>query len=183
MYFQLTFPTCVSLSLRMDPYSCPLIYQYIDSVIRNGIIKSAVSVYTVPHYNVPWWRHQMETFSALLAICVGTSPVPGEFPTQGQWRGALIFYLICVWINDWVNNREAGDLRSYCAHYDVTVMLCNIIWYTETTTEHPVGERLAFYFVSLWFGTSRFTDFPQDFFTSTGAIIREVNVNIMGKVP
>ena len=32
------------------------------------------------HY--PWWRHQMETFSALLAICAGNSPVPGEFPAQ-----------------------------------------------------------------------------------------------------
>ena len=41
---------------------------------------------------------------------------------KGQWRGALIFSLICVWINGWVNNREAGDLRRYCAHYDVTVM-------------------------------------------------------------
>ena len=30
----------------------------------------------------PWWRHQMETFSALLAICAGNSPVIGEFPTQ-----------------------------------------------------------------------------------------------------
>ena len=29
-----------------------------------------------------WWRHQMETFSALLAICAGNSPVPGEFPIQ-----------------------------------------------------------------------------------------------------
>ena len=29
-----------------------------------------------------WWRHQMETFSALLAICAENSPVPGEFPTQ-----------------------------------------------------------------------------------------------------
>ena len=29
-----------------------------------------------------WWRHQMETFSALLAFCVGNSPVPGEFPAQ-----------------------------------------------------------------------------------------------------
>ena len=29
-----------------------------------------------------WWRHQMETFSALLDICAGNSPVPGEFPTQ-----------------------------------------------------------------------------------------------------
>ena len=30
----------------------------------------------------PWWRHQMETFSALLAICAGNSPVTGEFPAQ-----------------------------------------------------------------------------------------------------
>ena len=29
-----------------------------------------------------WWRHEMETFSALLAICAGNSPVPGEFPAQ-----------------------------------------------------------------------------------------------------
>ena len=29
-----------------------------------------------------WWRHQMETFSALLALCAENSPVPGEFPTQ-----------------------------------------------------------------------------------------------------
>ena len=69
------------------------------------------------------WRHQMETFSALVAICAGNSPVPGEFPNKGQWRGALMFTLICVWINGWVNNREAGDLRRYRAHYDVTVML------------------------------------------------------------
>ena len=29
-----------------------------------------------------WWRHKIETFSALLAICAGNSPVPREFPTQ-----------------------------------------------------------------------------------------------------
>ena len=29
-----------------------------------------------------WWRHQMEIFSALLALYAGNSPVPGEFPTQ-----------------------------------------------------------------------------------------------------
>ena len=69
----------------------------------------------------PWWRHQMETSSALLAICAGPrSPV--NSPHKGQWRGALMFSLICVWINGWVNNRETGDLRRYRAHYDVTVM-------------------------------------------------------------
>ena len=41
---------------------------------------------------------------------------------RGQWRGTLMFTLICVWINGCVNNREAGDLRRYCAHYGVTVM-------------------------------------------------------------
>ena len=34
------------------------------------------------HFQWTWWRHQMETFSALLAICAGNSPVPGEFPAQ-----------------------------------------------------------------------------------------------------
>ena len=33
-------------------------------------------------YNKPWWRHEMETFSALLAICAGNSTVAGEFPAQ-----------------------------------------------------------------------------------------------------
>ena len=41
---------------------------------------------------------------------------------KGQWCGALMFSLICVWINDWVYNRVAGHLRRYRAHYDVIVM-------------------------------------------------------------
>ena len=32
--------------------------------------------------NKTWWRHEMETFSALLAICAGNSPVTGEFHAQ-----------------------------------------------------------------------------------------------------
>ena len=34
------------------------------------------------HSNLSWWRHQMETFSALLVLCAGNSPVTGEFPSQ-----------------------------------------------------------------------------------------------------
>ena len=41
---------------------------------------------------------------------------------KGQWRGALMFSLICAWTNGWVNNRGAGDLRHNCAHYDVIVI-------------------------------------------------------------
>ena len=32
------------------------------------------------------------------------------------------FSLICAWINDLVNNGEAGELRCHVAHYDVIVM-------------------------------------------------------------
>ena len=65
----------------------------------------------------------MEPFSALLALCAGNSPVPVNSPHKGQWRGALMFSLICAWINYWVNNREAADLRRRRGHYDVNVML------------------------------------------------------------
>ena len=41
---------------------------------------------------------------------------------KGQWRGALMFSIICAWTNGWVNNLEAGDSRHHRAHYDVTVM-------------------------------------------------------------
>ena len=68
----------------------------------------------------------METFSALLAICAGNSTVTGEFPAQGQWRGAMMFSLICALTNGSVNNHEANELRRHRAHYDVIVMYnCN----------------------------------------------------------
>ena len=59
-------------------------------------------------------------FSALLAICAGNSPVNGEFPAQRPVTRS--FDVFCVWINGWVNNREAGDLRRYRVHCDVIVM-------------------------------------------------------------
>ena len=66
---------------------------------------------------LPWWRHQMEKFSMQR---IHRSPV--KSPPKGQWRGALLFSLICTWINGWVSNREAGDFRHHRAHYDVIVM-------------------------------------------------------------
>ena len=47
---------------------------------------------------------------------------PVNSPHKGQWRGALMFSLICARINGSVNNGEAGDWRRNHAHYDVTVM-------------------------------------------------------------
>ena len=65
----------------------------------------------------------METFSALLAICAGNSPVTGEFPAQRSAKRSFDVSLICAWINGWMNNGKAGDLRRHRDHYGATVML------------------------------------------------------------
>ena len=53
---------------------------------------------------------------------------PVNSPHTGQWRGALMFSVICARINGWVNNGEAGDLRRHRVHYDVTVMFIPEKW-------------------------------------------------------
>ena len=71
-----------------------------------------------PHDDVIKWKHFPRYWPFVREI--HRSPV--NFPHKGQWRGALMFTLICARMNGWVNNREAGDLRRYLAHYDVIVM-------------------------------------------------------------
>ena len=47
--------------------------------------------------NLSWWRHQMETFSALLAICAGNSPASAEFPAQRPvTRSFDVFFDLCL---------------------------------------------------------------------------------------
>ena len=64
----------------------------------SSIIKETLKN-VMSRFVVSWWHHQIETFSAFLAICAGNSPA----------------------CDRWVKN-EAGDLRRYRAHYDVTVI-------------------------------------------------------------
>ena len=64
----------------------------------------------------------MENFPHNWPFVRGIHRSPVNSPHKGQWRGALMFSLIGAWINDWVNNREAGDLRRNRVHYDVIVM-------------------------------------------------------------
>ena len=77
----------------------------------------------------------------------GFNRSPVNSTHKGQWHGVFVFSLICVWINGWVNNREAGDLRRYRAHYDFTVMtllmasslvITMYAWFAEIT--HPFVE-------------------------------------------
>ena len=71
------------------------------------------------HHDVIKWKH----FPRYRPFVRGIQRTLVNSPHKGQWRGALMFSLICVCINGWVNNRGAGDLRRYRAHYDVTVMI------------------------------------------------------------
>ena len=72
----------------------------------------------VLHDDVIKWKHFPRYWPFVREI----HRSPMNSPHKGQWRGALMFSLICVWIITWVNNREAGDSRRYHAYYDVTVM-------------------------------------------------------------
>ena len=55
-----------------------------------------------------------------------------------------MFSLICVWKkNGWVNDREAGDLRRYLAHYDVTVMVAIYIKSYFVYKQHELHREMV----------------------------------------
>ena len=131
---KILFTKCQSRGLRLDVlilwHICPRWHNWYPHICPVDIghcghnsQQYRATIYMKSGRLHSWWRHQMVTFSALLALCAGNSPV--NSPHKGQWCGALMFPLICDWINGWVNNREAGYLRRHRAHYYVTVMWYN----------------------------------------------------------
>ena len=105
---------------RVDVTACVFVFLLnsvtpCDACLYQWIGSSLVQV------NVMMMSSNGNIFRATGPLC-GNSPVPVNSLDTGQWRGALMFSLICVWINGWVNNREAGDLRRHRGHYDVNVM-------------------------------------------------------------
>ena len=79
-----------------------------------------------PHFgsslHQTWWRHQMKTFSALLALCVENSPVPGEFSTQRPVTRSFDVFFYLHLNKPLSKQSKAGDLRRHWAHCDVSVM-------------------------------------------------------------
>ena len=77
------------------------------------------------HDEVISWEHFLRYWSFVREI--HRSPV--NSPHEIQWHGALMFSLICAWINGWVNNRESGDFRRQRSYYDVIVMqhICRLM--------------------------------------------------------
>ena len=83
------------------------------------------------HDDVIKWRN----FPLYWLFVRGIHRSPVISPHKGQCRGALMFSLIYASIIGWVNNREAGDVRHHCAHYDVVVM--------ENINTHQIKYELS----------------------------------------
>ena len=83
------------------------------------------------HDDVIKWKHCPSNWPFVRGI--NRSSV--NSPHKSQWRGALMFTLICAGINGWVNIRKAGDLRRYHDHYDVIVMVVLLVHH------HPCNIR------------------------------------------
>ena len=93
------------------------------------------------HDDVLNWKH----FPRYWPFVRGIYQSPVNSPQKGQWCRALVFSLICIWINSSVNNREAGDLRRYRARYDVIVMETSVPSVTSLVVKcpTPVGTVLS----------------------------------------
>ena len=108
---------------------CPTDPEYKPSHTRcRHYVTCAFINYMEWHDDVIKWKH----FPRYWPFVRGIHRSPVNSPHKGQWRGALMFSLVCVWINGWENNREAGDLIRQRSHYDVTVMVSrptkNPVW-------------------------------------------------------
>ena len=98
-----------------------------------------------------WWRHQMETFSALLAICVGNSLVTGEFPTQWPVTWSFdVFLDLCL--NKRLSKQSGGwwfEMPS-CSLW----RHCNVLTYWTHAGHNKVGDilqALSNAFTSIYF--------------------------------
>ena len=87
-------------------------------LLRWTIINSNMNKIIFIHNDVIKWKH----FPRYWPFVGGIHRSPVNSPHKGQWRGALMYFFICAWINGWVNNGEAADLRRHRTHYDATIM-------------------------------------------------------------
>ena len=78
---------------------------------------NSIQNHRLKHYGVIKWKH----FPHYWPFMRGIHRSPVKSPHKDQWRGTLMFSLICAWINDWLNNQNASYLRRHRTHYNITV--------------------------------------------------------------
>ena len=111
----------VGVFLHMDKQQILCSYVPVHVLSKPTVIpylSNGSNIISIDHDDVIKWEH----FPRYWPFVRGIHRSPVNSPHKGQWLGALMFSLICAWINVSVNNREAGELRRYRASYDVTVM-------------------------------------------------------------
>ena len=144
----MAFPASVLLQLSRQPQNEA--QNWILGIVANGLFSAVhrktllwlfhrgrnkmtdmfsrhLQIHSLIHDDVIKWKH----FPRNWPFVQGIHRSSVNSPHKGQWREALMLSLICVWINDWVNNREAGDLGRYRAHYDVFVMYKSLYFQTN----------------------------------------------------
>ena len=89
-----------------------------------------------------WWRHQMETFSVLLALCKGNSPASSEFPSQRPVMQSFgVFFDMCLnkrlskqswgwWFETpslslWCHCNDHGSIKLSCNHPHIQMLSIN----------------------------------------------------------
>ena len=125
--------TCYFLwKMKSNTFMCNQIIGKWNTFLYTYIRYTLYAQSNMPEFYVPWcelpvflqhgdvikWKH----FPRYWSFVRGIHRWPMNSHHKGQWWGALKFSLICAWTNTWANNREAGNLRRYRAHYDVIVM-------------------------------------------------------------
>ena len=111
------------------------------------------------HDDVINWKH----FPRYWPFVRGINLSPVSSPHKGQWRGALMFPLICSWINVWASNREGGDLKRHRAHYDITVMHPAIVAASQTNNRGNMAcFRLLFFTSCCWRTDNMLTHWDRD---------------------
>ena len=98
------------------------------------------------HDDVIRWKH----FPRYWPFVWGIHWSPVNSPHKGQWRGALVFSLVCAWINSGVNNRADGDVGCHRTHYDVTVL-----WWRTGVSAPDVQNMEAQLPPNLWYKTTK----------------------------
>ena len=96
------------------------------------------------HDDVIKWKH----FPRYWPFVRGIHRSPVNSPHKGQWRGALMFSLTCAWINGWINNRAAGDLRRHYVHYDVNVIFMGYILHQLCPIDYLERNKINRVFIS-----------------------------------
>ena len=111
---------CPQFANKMDCMIKPqnVLFCLIDNTSQEMCTRFALCC-ALLHDDVIKWKH----FPRYWPFVWGIQRSPVNSSHKGQWRRALIFSLICAWMNGWANNGAVGDLRRHRAHYDVTVMV------------------------------------------------------------